>query len=162
MDLDISSEKKKLVFIGLNPSLSSSNYLDNTTKKIIKICDTNNYGRVKIINLFGLISKDPKLLYIHKDPVGNINDQIINENIQLWAKDINCNIWLGWGNNGHLFNRNKHVYKLLKKYFYLKKMSFRHPLGPLVLKKTKFNNPIHPLYCKNNSNLYEDYFINRN
>ena len=156
LDIDISDIDRKLIFIGLNPSLSNSYFLDNTTKKIIKISDKNNYGKVKIINLFGLISKDPKLLFLHEDPIGNINNKIIKESIQFWSLDFNCNIWLGWGNNGYLLNRNKVVYEILKKYFYLKKNIFKNPLGPLLIKKTKSNNPMHPLYCRNNSNLYED------
>ena len=156
LDIDISDIDRKLIFIGLNPSLSNSYFLDNTTKKIIKISDKNNYGKVKIINLFGLISKDPKLLFLHEDPIGNINNKIIKESIQFWSLDFNCNIWLGWGNNGYLLNRNKVVYEILQKYLYLKKNNFKNPLGPLLIKKTKSNNPIHPLYCRNNSNLYED------
>ena len=156
LDLDISDIERKLIFIGLNPSLSNSNFLDNTTKKIIKISDNNNYGKVKIINLFGLISKDPKLLFSHENPIGNFNNKVIKKSVQFWSVDLNCNIWLGWGNNGSLLNRNKDVYGIIKKYYCLKKNNFKNPIGPLLIKKTKYNNPIHPLYCRNNSNLFED------
>tara|TARA_Y100001970_G_scaffold216522_1_gene264998 strand:- start:2533 stop:3066 length:534 start_codon:yes stop_codon:yes gene_type:complete len=159
LNLDISEKNKKLIFIGLNPSLSNSNYLDNTTKKIIKISNKYEYGNIKIINLFSLISKDPKILFNHKEPLGIHTNKIINDSLQYWSSHINCHIWLGWGNNGNLFDRNKYVYKLLKKYSYLKKNKFKNPLGPLLIKKTKFKNPVHPLYCKDNSNLIEDYSI---
>ena len=159
LDLYISDINKTLIFIGLNPSLSDANFLDNTTKKIIKISDNYNYGKVRIINLFGLISKDPKILFLHKDPIGNINNKIIEESMKYWSLNFNCNIWLGWGNNGVCLNRNKDVYSLIKKYFYLKKNNFKNPSRPLLIKKTKFNNPIHPLYCKNNSILNEDFSI---
>ena len=161
LDLDISNLDKQLIFIGLNPSLSNSTFLDNTTKKIIKISEKYNYGSVKIINLFGLISKDPKRLFLHKDPIGNINNKIIKDSIQMWSRDLNCNIWLGWGNNGSFLGRNKSVYRLLKQYFDVKKNFFENPLRPLFIRKTKFNNPIHPLYCSNNSNLQEDSLIFR-
>ena len=156
LDLDISDIDKKLIFIGLNPSLSNSYFLDNTTKKIIKISDKNNYGKVTIINLFGLISKDPKLLFRHKDPIGKINNKVIKQCMKIWSADFQCNLWLGWGNNGFLLNRNKVIYELINKYYYLKKNNFMNPVGPLLIKKTKFNNPIHPLYCSNNSYLRED------
>ncbi len=156
LDLEISDVDKKLIFIGLNPSLSNKYFLDNTTKKILKISNKNNYGKVKIINLFGLISKDPKLLFLHKDPNGKFNNKVIKESIQYWSLNSNCNIWLGWGNNGFLLNRNRDVYELIKKYFYLKKNNFNNPSGPLLIKKTKHNNPIHPLYCSNDSILNED------
>jgi len=45
----ISKSKKEIIFIGLNPSLSDAVFLDNTTKKIIKISKNNNYGKVKLI-----------------------------------------------------------------------------------------------------------------
>ena len=96
---------------------------------------------------------------MHKDPIGNINNKIIEESMKYWSLNFNCNIWLGWGNNGVCLNRNKDVYSLIKKYFYLKKNNFKNPSRPLFIKKTKFNNPIHPLYCKNNSILNEDFSI---
>ena len=66
----ISKSKKELIFIGLNPSLSDAVFLDNTTKKIIKISKNNNYGKVKLINLFALISSNPERLFNHKTLLG--------------------------------------------------------------------------------------------
>ena len=63
----ISKSKKETIFIGLNPSLSDEVFLDNTSKKIIKISKTNNYGKVKLINLFALISSEPEKLFKHKN-----------------------------------------------------------------------------------------------
>ena len=63
LDLEISEESKQIIFIGLNPSLSSETFTDNTTKKIINISKKYSYGKVKIINLFGLISTSPKSLF---------------------------------------------------------------------------------------------------
>ncbi len=159
LNLNISESNKKLIFIGLNPSLSDTNYLDNTTKKIIRISKNHNYGNVKIINLFGLISKDPKILFHHKNPIGIHANKTIIDSLNYWSSDIKCHIWMGWGNNGYLFNRNKYVYRLLKQYFCLKRNIFINPLGPLLIKKTKLNNPIHPLYCKDNSKLNQDYSL---
>ena len=56
----ISKSKKEIIFIGLNPSLSDEVFLDNTTKKVIKISKNNNYGKVRLINLFALISSKPE------------------------------------------------------------------------------------------------------
>ncbi len=156
LDLDFSDKDNKLIFIGLNPSLSDSYFLDNTTKKILHIAQRNNYGKVKIINLFGIISKDPRILFLHENPIGNQNNKVIEESIKFWSENVKCNLWLGWGNNGIYLNRNKYVYKLIKKYFDLKKNNFKNTFGPLLLRKTKFNHPMHPLYCSNNSALIED------
>ncbi len=159
--MTISNSNKNLIFIGLNPSLSNSYFLDNTTKKIIKISARYKYGKLKIINLFGLISKDPKRLFLHKDPVGRVNNKIIKGSLQYWSMQNNCHIWIGWGNNGIFLDRHKYVNKLLKDYFYLKSSLFNNPVGPLLIKKTKLNNPVHPLYCRDDAILKDIYSINK-
>ena len=153
LELEISFKKKEIIFIGLNPSISNEYLLDNTTKKIINICDKYNYGKIKLINLFGLISTSPKLLKTYKDPVGFLNDKVIENNINYWSKSINCDLWIGWGNKGKLFNRDIQVYKIIKKYISIKKKKFSKNTNLLLINKTKYNNPMHPLYCPNNSKL---------
>ena len=116
LEFKISNNQKELVFIGLNPSLSDNKFTDNTTKKIIKISSFNNYGKIKIINLFALISKNPENLKTHKDPIGFLNNQFINASLRYWSENIYCDLWLGWGNKGKLFSRNEQVLKILEKY----------------------------------------------
>tara|TARA_B100001115_G_scaffold143708_1_gene111581 strand:- start:428 stop:979 length:552 start_codon:yes stop_codon:yes gene_type:complete len=157
LDLKISSKKKEIIFIGLNPSKSNQTLLDNTTKKIIKICDKYNYGMIRLINLFGLVSTSPKLLRIHNDPIGFLNNKVIEYNINYWSKSKNCDLWIGWGNKGTIFNRDIEVYKIIKKYIYHKEKNFLRNTLPLFIRKTKYNNPIHPLYCSNNSKLLKLY-----
>ena len=155
LELDISLKKKEIIFIGLNPSISNAYLLDNTTKKIINICDKYNYGKIKLINLFGLISTCPKVLKTHRDPVGFLNNKVIENNINYWSKSINCDLWIGWGNKGKLYNRDIQVYKIIKKYISIKKKKFSKNTNPLLINKTKCNNPRHPLYCPNNAKLLE-------
>jgi len=152
----ISNFKKEIIFIGLNPSLSDSHYVDQTTKKIIKISRNCNYGKVNILNLFALISRNPSKLLTHKKPVGYLNNQLIYENLKYWSKNKNCHLWLGWGNKGTFLNRNKKVSKIITKFYLLKKENFDKPLGPLFLKKTMQHNPIHPLYCSDKSILQSE------
>ena len=153
LDLEISLRKKEIIFIGLNPSKSNQTFLDNTTKKIIKICNKYNYGKIKIINLFGLVSTSPKLLQMHNDPIGFLNNKVIENNIKYWSKSINCDLWIGWGNKGILFDRDIQVYKIIKKYISYKKKNFSIKTQPLLINKTKYNNPVHPLYCPDSSKL---------
>ena len=153
LDLKISSKDKEIIFIGLNPSISNEYLLDSTTKKIIKICDKYNYGKIKLINLFGLISKYPKILQTHADPIGFLNHRIIEQNIKYWSKSINCDLWLGWGNKGNLYGRDSEVYKIIRKYIHIKRNNYSKNIYPLLINKTKYNNPMHPLYCQNNSKL---------
>ncbi len=153
LDLKISLSKKEIIFIGLNPSKSNQTFLDNTTKKIIKICNKHNYGKIKLINLFGLISTSPKLLKMHNDPIGFLNNKVIENNINYWSKSINCDLWIGWGNKGTLFDQDIQVYKIIKKYISSKNKNFSSDKKLLLLNKTKDDNPMHPLYCPDNSKL---------
>ena len=153
LEFKISNYQKELVFIGLNPSLSDNNFTDNTTKKIIKISSFNEYGKLKIINLFALISKNPEELKNHNEPIGFLNNQFINSNFKYWSENIDCDLWLGWGNKGKLFSRNEQVLKILEKYKKLKQKRFLDSYDPLMIRKTKYSNPIHPLYCYDNSKL---------
>ncbi len=151
MEFQISHNQKEIIFIGLNPSLSDDEFTDNTTKKIIKISSFHKYGKLRIINLFALISKNPENLKIHKDPIGFYNDQFIKSSLRYWSENIYCDLWLGWGNKGKLFSRNKQVLKILSAYKKLKQKRFLDSYAPLIIKKTKYDNPIHPLYCVDNS-----------
>ena len=160
LSFKIDNSKKEIIFIGLNPSLSDSNYIDNTTKKIIKICRNHNYGNLKIINLFALISKTPDKLFIHKKPVGYLNNMFINKSLRYWSENKNCHLWLGWGNKGIFQNRNYKISKKIMNFYSIKKDNFVNPLGPLFIKKTKKQNPIHPLYCSNNSVLQSESSLN--
>ncbi len=151
LSYNISNSRKELIFIGLNPSLSDEVFLDNTTKKIIKISKNNNYGKVKLINLFALISSKPEQLFNHKNPVGYLNNNHIYKNLKHWSENKNCDLWLGWGNKGKFLNRNKRISKKIMQYNSIRKNNFDNPLGPLLIKKTIKDNPIHPLYCSDNS-----------
>ena len=153
LNLRISTEGKKIVFIGLNPSHSDGDFVDNTTKKILNICSNNYYGEISIINIFSLISRSPKNLLFHKDPIGYLNNNIMQRSLKDWSEDNKCDIWLGWGNNGNFYRRSIEVYELIMIYFNIKKGNFKNPVAPLIIKRTKALNPIHPLYCKNNSTL---------
>ena len=151
LEVQISNNKKQLIFIGLNPSLSNNTFTDNTTKKIIKISSFHKYGQLKIINLFALISKNPDNLKTHEDPIGFYNNQFIESSLSYWSVNIDCDLWLGWGNKGKLFYRNKKILKILEKYKKIRQKLFADSYEPLIIRKTKYGNPIHPLYCLDNS-----------
>jgi len=156
----LTRSKREMIFIGLNPSLSDSAYIDKTTRKIIKICKNYDYGNLIIINLFALISKTPDKLLIHKKPVGYLNNKFINKSLEYWSENNSCHLWLGWGNKGILYNRNYKISKKIINYYSKKKDNFTKPIGPLFIKKTKKQNPIHPLYCNDDSVLQEELSIN--
>jgi len=151
LSYEISKSTKEIIFIGLNPSLSDSFFLDSTTKKIIKISKKHNYGKLRLINLFALITSNPKKLFNHKNPVGYLNNEYIYKNLKHWSENKNCDLWLGWGNKGKFLNRNKKILKKIMQYNSIRKNHFNNCFGPLLIKKTIKDNPIHPLYCSDNS-----------
>ena len=69
-----------------------------TLERIINFSSRWNYKNIYVINLFGLIAKSSSLLVKNKDPVEK-NDLIILKVLEFWRKNINCDLWLGWGDN---------------------------------------------------------------
>ena len=145
--------KKTVIFIGLNPSKANSVNNDRTLIRIINFCSRWNYKNIYVINLFGLISKDPSQLSKNNDPVGKNNDLITLKALEFWRKNINCDLWLGWGDKGQLYRRNYMVLKLIKNLSNLESKENNHSRRVLSLGFTKKGNPFHPLYMPNDSSL---------
>ena len=106
--------KKTVVFIGLNPSKGNSLNNDRTLIRIINFCSRWNYKNIYVINLFGLISTLPSQLLKSNDPIGNNNNLITLKVLEFWIENINCDLWLGWGDKGKLYSRDRMVLKLIR------------------------------------------------
>ena len=143
--------KKTVVFIGLNPSKANSFYNDRTLTRIINFSSRWNYKNIYVINLFGLISTSPSQLLKNKDPVGLNNDLIILKALGFWSENINCDLWLGWGDKGKLYRRDLEVLKLIKNFSNLKSNENNHSKRILSLGLSKKGSPRHPLYMPNDS-----------
>ncbi len=148
---DLLSGEKSVVFIGLNPSKANSSNNDRTLIRIINFSARWNYKNIYIINLFGLISKSPIQLSKSSDPVGEKNDLITLKSLEFWRENINCDLWLGWGDNGQLHGRNYEVLKLIKNFSNLKSKENNYSKRVLSLGLSKKGNPRHPLYMPNQS-----------
>ena len=146
---ELSIGKRTVVFIGLNPSKANSFNNDRTLLRIINFCSRWNYKNIYIINLFGLISKSPFQLSKSKDPIGLNNDLITLLTLRFWQKNINCDLWLGWGDKGQLNGRNNEVMKIIKNLSNLKSNENNFSERILSLGITKKGNPLHPLYIPN-------------
>ena len=83
-----------------------------------------------MVNMFALISTDPRALYSALDPVGPRNDAAILDAAS--KGDIIC----AWGNHGSLHGRDRQVLRLLD----------AAGLPALALKISKTGQPSHPLY----------------
>ena len=148
---ELSIGKKSLIFVGLNPSKANSFNNDRTLVRIINFCSRWDYDNLYVINLFGLISKSPSQLLKSKDPIGRNNDLITLITLQFWRKNINCDLWLGWGDKGQLSGRDHEVLKVIKKLSNLKSNENNYSKRILSLGLSKKGNPRHPLYMPNES-----------
>ena len=143
--------KKIIIFIGLNPSLANSIDNDRSLTRIIKFCSEWNYRIIYVINLFGLISKSPEKLAKSRDPIGKYNDLVILTLLEFWCKNIDCDIWLGWGDKGNLHSRDIKVLKLIQKFSNLNLTKNDSSHRVLTLGLSKKCNPRHPLYMPKES-----------
>ncbi|CAM5220920.1 hypothetical protein UACE39S_00971 [Ureibacillus acetophenoni] len=130
------SNKEKVVFILLNPSIADERKDDPTLLRCIdyaKRWSNEKYGSLEIVNLFAYRSTDKSNLKLVNDPVGKDNDQyIINA-----VKDASL-VVVAWGENGTYKNRDKEVLKLLTE----------HNINPYCLEILSEGQPKHPLYAK--------------
>ena len=140
-----------MVFIGLNPSKANSINNDRTLIRIINFCSRWNYKNIYVINLFGLITKSPSQLSKSKYPLGQNNDLITLKVLEFWRENINCDLWLGWGDKGKLYRRDLEVLKLIRNLSNFKSSENNYSKRILSLGLSKKGNPKHPLYMPNQS-----------
>lgn len=119
----------EVLFIGLNPSLANEFKLDPTVNKCVRLAKKWGYGKVELINLFGLITPYPQMLFESKDPIGIENDSWITKKLHDYQNTIAI-----WGNHGTYKNRYLSVLEKVER--------------PLCLKINKTGMPAHPLYLK--------------
>ncbi len=150
---ELLSGKNTIIFIGLNPSKANSINNDRTLLRIINFCSRWNYKNIYVINLFGLVSKSPYQLSKSKDPIGENNNLITLKVLEFWRKNINCDLWLGWGDKGELYRRDHMVLKLIKNISKLDSNQNNHYSRVLSLGLSKKGSPRHPLYMPNKSAL---------
>ncbi len=87
----------------------------------------------------------------NKDPVGQNNDLIISKSLEFWSENINCDLWLGWGDKGQLYKRDRIVLKIIKDLLKLDSKENKYSRRVLCLGFSKKGSPRHPLYMPNDS-----------
>jgi hypothetical protein len=118
------------MFIGLNPSTANETMDDPTIRKVKKFAERWGYGGVYMMNLFALVSTDPKGLLTCENPVGDNNAYLSNFSNK--CKTILC----AWGNFKQIGSRDFEVRELLAH----RKDDMR------ALHINKNGSPKHPLY----------------
>ena len=141
----INDNRKTLIFMGLNPSLANKNKNDPTLRRLIGFAELWGYGTLVVVNLFARITKSPKFLACCNDPVGWKNDVELNKRLNYWKKKDSCELWIGWGINGRLMNRDKLLLKRIKE----------SSKKPYVIGLTKDGYPRHPLYTSRKKTLFQ-------
>jgi hypothetical protein len=91
------AEGRCVVWMMLNPSTATEELDDPTIRRCIGFSKLWGYGRLIVLNLFGLRSTDPRGLARVADPVGPENDFYISESFNA-ASEIIC----AWGCWQHL------------------------------------------------------------
>jgi len=120
----------KLLYIMLNPSTANESSEDQTSRQCLYFANKFQYGSLEIVNLYSLISTDPKRLKESLiDPVGLETDKYIIE-----AAVRADRVVIAWGEK-HFFNkRDKQVMELLR----------NEEIDLFCLKKAKSGHPRHP------------------
>ena len=99
--------KKKVMFIGLNPSTADEKNDDTTITRCISYAKQWGYGGLIMGNLFALRSTSPKEMMKANDPIGSENDKWL---VKL-SKNVDVVVGM-WGNDGVFLKRNSEVSKL--------------------------------------------------
>ncbi len=98
-----------IAFIGLNPSTASEEKNDPTIRREIGFAKLWGYSGFVKMNLFALVTTDPRVLCSVEDSIGPDNDQWLLE----WSQKADL-VVAAWGNWGALRGRSDAVRKLLK------------------------------------------------
>jgi hypothetical protein len=134
------SEKPTIAFIGLNPSTADETQNDPTVRRCIGFAKAWDYGGMYMLNLFGLRSTDPKLLYEHDAPLGEQNIETIANVCEFVSKIVLC-----WGNHGAYLNQGRLLVRVLRGLGYGDKL--------WAFGITKRQQPKHPLYLAKDTKL---------
>lgn len=129
-----------VAWIMLNPSIADASRDDPTLKECVRRSLSWGAGWLIVVNLFGLISSDPRLLLTDPDPVGPENDAYVIQAIDS-AQLVIC----AWGNGGRLADRADRVCALLDAHWTSQQRAGRYFPRLGCLGRTGFNAPKHPL-----------------
>jgi hypothetical protein len=143
-DLFSEPSEKYVAIVGLNPSIANENQLDPTLTRIRGFSARFGFSRFIMLNLFAIVSTDPKKMLIHPDPVGPENNEHILK-VASAAAMVIC----AWGSSGVHRARDTEVLSLLKG-IKTKALALSED-KPL----TANGSPAHPLYLSGKCKLID-------
>jgi hypothetical protein len=140
-------EAEPACFCMLNPSTADESDLDPTLRRCVGFAKSWGCGGIDIVNLFAIVSPDPKVLLTDPDSVGA--DVLVrgapvhnNQYITTAAK-IARFVVVGWGAFPKAGERARDVVELLASV----------GVRPMCLGTTAAGHPRHPLYLRKTSDL---------
>lgn len=139
-------DRRRALFICLNPSTADENQLDPTLTRIRSFCQRLGKNEFLMLNIFAYRATDPQDMMAVDDPVGPENDrQIVRAIEEAYALnggqlDVVC----GWGNHGLHMNRQAACLELLAQFRNLPNLHISS------LGKNANDTPKHPLYIAAN------------
>jgi len=139
-------ERRRAIFMCLNPSTADESQLDPTLTRIKAFCGRLGANEFCMLNIFAYRATDPKDMMAVADPVGPENDAAIKAAITE-AYELNggqLDIVGGWGNHGLHQDRQNTVLALLEPFRTLPNLTIS------CLGKNANQTPKHPLYIAAN------------
>ena len=122
-------------FVGLNPSIADSFVDDPTIRRCIGFAREWGYSGLVMLNIFDLVSTDPKGLRQVDDPVSEENEGAFHEMLP------KCDLVVcAWGTHGGYLNQGRVALEWIEATAHV----------PHVLRLTKHGHPSHPLYLPKN------------
>lgn len=129
------SPRRRIMWVGLNPSVADENQLDPTLRRIRAFSQAWGYTEFVMTNLFAFRATDTRDMKAAADPIGERNDAMLAAAALSSSCVVAC-----WGVHGNHLERDWAVVKLLG--------------GNLAcLGRTKDGAPRHPLYVHSNTRL---------
>lgn len=104
----LSSQRGRMLCIGVNPSKADEDRSDNTVTRCCNFARHFGYGVLEMANLNAFRATDPKIMKAANDPVGPDNDRYLREAIR------RCDIIVAaWGIHGAFMHRDMEVLGLI-------------------------------------------------
>lgn len=133
---------KVACFLMLNPSTADEHDLDPTLRRCVNFAKSWSCTGMVVVNLFAVVSADPKILLTQADAVGDVprlttlGRTVDNTNVILQEVEESHILMLGWGAFPEAAKRAKEMLDLLP----------GHNAQPMCLGTTQSGAPKHPLY----------------
>lgn len=137
-----------MTFIMLNPSTADASVDDPTIRRCMGFARRGSFGYsgIRVVNLFGLRSREPDDLRFALDPVGPLNQRTIRD--ALAASEIELGIvvvaWGAWNPGNQWVRRQVDL---------VKDLAADEDAVLWCLGRTKAGAPRHPLYLKADTKL---------